>query len=76
MKFEHPTIKIEEPAAGHYVILGHNPRSVFIEGEGHVVPPHECYIAPEVPDDALLAVLEDREERRKMSVKPQTKQTK
>lgn len=60
MKYEHPTIKIDSPAPGHYVISGHAPKSVFIEDEGHVVPPRECYITPEVPDEALQAVLDAR----------------
>lgn len=60
MKFDHPSIVIESPAPGHFVIRGHNPRPVFIEEVGTVVPPQECYISPEVPTEALLAIVSER----------------
>lgn len=60
MKFNHPTVIIEEPAPGHFVIKGHNPQSVFIEDVGHVVPPGDCFIPKEVPTEALLAIIEAR----------------
>lgn len=60
MKYKHPTITVTEPAPGHFAIEGHNPRSVFIEGEGHVVPPGTCYISPEIPNELLAAIIEER----------------
>lgn len=60
MNYQHPTIKIETPAPGHFVIIGHAPKTVFIEEVGHVVPHAECYITPEVPSEALIAVLKER----------------
>lgn len=60
MNYNHPSIVIETPAPGHFVIRGHNPKSVFIDKVGHVVPPDECYITPEVPSEALVAILEER----------------
>ena len=60
IKFNHDKVVIEEPAPGHFLIRGHAPRPVFVEGEGHVVPPETCYVAPEVPSEALLAILEAR----------------
>lgn len=68
MNFDHPTIVIESPAPGHYLIKGHNPRPVLIEDVGHVVPPGEVYISPEVPTEALLAIIEARGD----SAKPDT----
>lgn len=65
MKFDHPTIVIESPAPGHYIIKGHNPRPVYIEDVGHVVPPAEGYISPEVPTEALLAIIAARGESEK-----------
>jgi hypothetical protein len=62
MKYDHPNIQIAQPAPGHYVITGHAPASVFVENEGTVVPLTVCYITPEVPADALRAILEDRGE--------------
>src|SRR6187402_580029 len=61
MKYEHPTISIERSAPGHYIIRGHAPQPVLTE-HGHLVPPPECYLAPEIPREALLAILEDRGE--------------
>jgi hypothetical protein len=58
VKFEHPSIVVEQPAPGHYAIRGHNPGTVFIEGEGHVVPPDVCYITPQVPSELLIAILQ------------------
>lgn len=57
---QHPSVEISEPSPGAFVITGHRPKSVFIEGEGYVVPPSECFISPEVPTSALLHVLEAR----------------
>ena len=60
MNYQHPSIVIETPAPGHFVIRGHKPKNVFIEKIGHVVPLDECYITPEVPSEALIAILEER----------------
>ena len=62
MKYTHPTIAIDRPAPGHYIISGHAPQPVFVPESGHVVPPRQCYISPEVPSEALQAVLDDRAE--------------
>jgi hypothetical protein len=60
MKYEHPSIVIDQPAAGHYVIYGHHPQPAKnVEGQT-VVPLQQCYITPEVPGDALIAILEER----------------
>ena len=59
MKYTHPNLIIVEPAPGHYVIRGHNPRSVPTD-DGLVVPLDQCYITPEVPSEVLLAILADR----------------
>lgn len=60
MKYQHPTVQIQSPAPGHFVISGHAPTSVFVEEVGHVVPPSECYVPPQVPSGALIAILEER----------------
>lgn len=60
MKYTHPTITIDRPAPGHYIISGHAPQPVFLPDAGHLVPPRQCYISPEVPSDALQAVLDER----------------
>lgn len=62
MKTEHPNLVISTPAPGHFVVSGHNPSSVFIEGEGHVVPMSTCYITPEIPTDVLLRIAATRAE--------------
>lgn len=63
MKYQHPKVVIEQPAPGHYILKGHTPRSVFIEGEGRLCPPDFVHITPEVPTDALEAIIEDRREK-------------
>ncbi len=63
MKYKHASIRIETPVEGHYIIHGHNPAPVLTDA-GHVVPMRECYITDEIPDEALEAVLQDRESRR------------
>jgi hypothetical protein len=60
MTYHHPTIRIEQPAPGHYVISGHNPASVLVPETGHVVPLGQCYIPPELPSEVLLAIIADR----------------
>ncbi len=57
---QHPSVEISEPSPGSFVITGHRPKSVFVEGEGYIVPPSECFIPSEVPTSALLHVLEAR----------------
>lgn len=64
MQYEHPNIKVEEPAPGHYAVSGIAHSSIFIEGEGHVVAPGNFYISPGVPDSLLEAILEDRRTKR------------
>jgi hypothetical protein len=58
--YEHPSIKITQPAPGHFVLRGHNPQSGRNERGERVVPLEQCYITPEIPDDALIAILEER----------------
>lgn len=60
MNYHHPTIRIEQPAPGHYVIFGHEPASVLVPDVGHVVPLGQCYIPPELPSEVLLAIIADR----------------
>jgi hypothetical protein len=60
MNYEHPSIVIDQPAAGHYVIYGHHPQPARNEEGQTVVPLQQCYISPEVPSDALIAILEER----------------
>jgi hypothetical protein len=60
MKFDHPTIEIEQPAPGHYAVSGIPAAQVFIEGTGHVVAPNTLYISPAVPDELLEHILADR----------------
>jgi len=67
MTYPHPHIVVTSPAPGHYAITGHKPAPIFIEDVGHVVPPMECYISPEIPDDLLLNILEEREKIRAMA---------
>lgn len=43
------------------MIKGHAPRGVFVEDVGHVVPPEVCYVSPEVPSEALIAILKERD---------------
>lgn len=59
--YDHPTILLTQPAAGHYVITGHSPANVPTDG-GTVVPLDTCYISPEVPTDVLLGIIYDRGE--------------
>ena len=59
MKITHPKLIIDQPAPGHYVIRGHNPRPVPTD-DGLVVPLDQCYITDEVPSEVLLAILADR----------------
>lgn len=59
MKFEHPTVVIDTPAEGHYVIKGHAPRPALTES-GYLVPPDTVYISPECPTEALEAIIADR----------------
>ena len=61
MKYEHPTIRIDEPLPGHYLISGYHPAAVFVPDVGHIVPLRECYIAPELPTETLRAIIADRE---------------
>jgi hypothetical protein len=60
MKYEHPSIVIDQPAAGHYVIYGHHPQPAKNEEGQTVVPLQQCYITREVPSDALIAILQER----------------
>lgn len=60
MKYEKNNIIVVSPAEGHYSITGHNPRPVFVEDVGHIVPPETCYISPEVPSDLLLKIVQER----------------
>ena len=60
MNYHHPSIRVEQPAPGHYVITGHNPASVLVPETGHIVPLAQCYIPPELPSDVLLAIVADR----------------
>jgi hypothetical protein len=60
MNYEHPSIVIDQPAAGHYVIYGHHPQPARNEEGQTVVPLQQCYITPEVPSDALMAILQER----------------
>lgn len=59
MKYDHPTIQLECPAPGHYIVTGHNPRPVPTE-KGYVVPSGTVHISPEVPSELLFAILQDR----------------
>jgi hypothetical protein len=59
MKIEHPNLVIESPAPGHYVIIGLPSGSTQTE-EGRLVHPEVVHITPDVPDDVLLAIIEDR----------------
>jgi hypothetical protein len=60
MNYEHPSIVIDQPATGHYVIYGHHPQPARNEEGQTVVPLQQCYITPEVPSDALVAILQER----------------
>lgn len=60
MQYNHPSITITQPVPGQYVIQGHSPSSFLIPSEGHVCPPPVVHIGPEVPNEALVAILEAR----------------
>jgi hypothetical protein len=61
MKYDHPTICVEEPKPGAFIISGHRPASFFIPDVGHYVPPAECYISPEIPADLLRAIADAKD---------------
>ena len=62
MKYQHPTISLDQPVPGQYIITGHAPAAYFIEEVGHVVPGQECHITPEIPSELLQAILDERDE--------------
>lgn len=61
MKYDHPTIRVEEPKPGAFIISGHRPASFFIPDVGHYVPPGECYISPEISADLLRAIADAKD---------------
>ncbi|SKA88833.1 hypothetical protein SAMN02745166_01493 [Prosthecobacter debontii] len=61
MNYDHPTIKIEEPAPGYLVITGHNPKPFFVADVGHFVPAENCIIPREIPSDLLRAIADARD---------------
>lgn len=61
IKYPHPSITIQEPGPGFYIISGHQPQKIFIEGRGHLLTPPECIIPPEVPADLLRALADARD---------------
>jgi hypothetical protein len=61
MKYDHPSITIEEPAPGYLVIRGHQPKNVFVDGIGHFVPPDACVITKEIPADLLRAIADAKD---------------
>ena len=61
MKYDHPTIRVEEPKPGAFIISGHRPASFFIPDVGHYVPPGECYISPGIPADLLRAIADAKD---------------
>lgn len=58
---ENPSVIIEEPSPGSFVISGHNPQNTLNESGEHVIPIRECYVDSSVPTSALLHVLAERE---------------
>jgi hypothetical protein len=59
MQYEHPHITVSSPAPGHYVIAGLRAGSTSTE-EGRLVHPMSVHISPEVPNDLLYAIINDR----------------
>lgn len=60
MKYTHQTIKVDEPAAGHFVITGHNPMSARTPEGSKFVPLEVCHIGPQIPTDLLEAIISER----------------
>lgn len=61
MKYDHPTILVEEPKPGTFIISGHRPAAIFIPDVGHYVPPIECCIPAEIPADLLRAIADAKD---------------
>lgn len=61
MKYDHPTILVEEPKSGTFIISGHRPAAIFIPDVGHYVPPIECCIPSEIPADLLRAIADAKD---------------
>lgn len=61
MKYDHPTILVEEPKPGAFIISGHRPAAIFIPDVGHYVPPIECCIPSEIPADLLRAIADAKD---------------
>lgn len=61
MKYDHPTIHVEEPKPGTFIISGHRPASFYIPDVGHYVPPAECCIPAEIPADLLRAIADAKD---------------
>ncbi len=53
-------VVVEEPAPGYFVITGHNPVNVKLEGNRVLCVDHVTVITPELPSEVLLAILEAR----------------
>lgn len=58
---ENPSVIIEEPSPGSFVIAGHNPQNALNEAGEIIVPIRECYVDSSVPTSALLHIIEERE---------------
>jgi hypothetical protein len=58
--YKHATVVIEEPAPGHFVVSGHNPKPYRNEDGATVVPMPQADIAREVPSCALIHILNER----------------
>lgn len=69
MKYEHPTIKVEEPVPGYYHITG-----IPSHQAGNEIAPVALVIAPSVPDDLLKAILADRAGEPKTAQQPPKKE--
>lgn len=50
--------RVESPAEGHYVIH-YNARPVLTSA-GHLVPPRQVHITPDLPSEVLLRILRER----------------
>lgn len=61
MKYHHPTISVEEPKPGTFIISGHRPSVIYIPDVGHYVPPAECCIPAEIPADLLRAIADAKD---------------
>lgn len=68
MKYDHPTIVVEESPSGYFVIKGHAPKNIVIPDEGTLCPPDTCIIPAEIPAGLLRAIADAKDGKKTVPV--------